>query len=159
MLKRFALLVVLCSVITAYAGIYNTYNGTSTTATVDTNRVSARFSVKSGLMNGKQTNVTGVTGGVVISDISNPGDAAFGNVDTAIITYYTQFGNRKVIFEVDTVTTLPGTSLVWNDADSVWNYMDNFSVDYYLADSTEDYAGSDDTLACTLSYFFRLIED
>jgi len=132
----------------------------SNTAALDTNRITGTTLLKSPLIEGGMSRYTGVQGYVYVSGITNPGDAAFGNVDTAILTYYTSFGGGgEIVFFVDTLAGLPATSTVYNDKDSVWNATDNFYLRWYLADSTEDYADSDDTIVCTLQTFMRILKE
>lgn len=157
-------LVVICLLSVGFVlaeGPYEDAVGDTDIAAVDTNRVSGTVQVKIGVCDGsrKQPLYEGVDGHVVVSNITNPGDAAFGTVDTCILTYYTELFGVKRIFQIDTLANLPGTSFVWDVRDSVWDYADVFYFDYYLADSTEDYAGSDDTLTCLISRFFRLFEE
>jgi hypothetical protein len=146
-----------------YSGSIVTYDGVDTfiTAALDTNRLSGTQLVRAGLYSesAKRPKVQGCSGWVTVGDLANAGDAAFGNVDTAIITYYTTLLGYKQIFETDTIALLPGTSYVWDVADSVWDYSDAFYFDWYLADSTEDYAGSDDTIECTMNYMMRVFEE
>ena len=168
MKKKMVLLVVLGLVSLAVAGSeYWSYTSTTVTATnvyapaltQDTNRYSGTILLKAGLTPGKYSRYGGAAGYIIVSDINNSGDDAFGNIDTCILTYYTSFGLRKIIFEVDTLAGLPDTSEFYNDLDSVWKVTDNFHVDYYCADSTEDYAGSDDTLICSLWTVIRIFEE
>lgn len=149
-----------------YDGSIVTYNGLDTltggTAVgIDTNRLSGTQSVRAGLYNvGLQTTeAQGVIGWVVVGDLANAGDAAFGNVDTAIIAYYTELEGHKTFFETDTLALLPDTSFLWDVADSIWDYTDGFGFTWYLADSTEDFAGSDDTIECAMTWMFRVIEE
>lgn len=146
-----------------HAGTVVTYDGDATwlVAALDTNRLSGTQMVVAGLYNtqGQRLGARGVLGWVQVGDLANPGDAAFGNVDTAIIQYYTSIEGVRTIFETDTLAGLPDTSWVWDDADSIWHYADVFGFGWYLADSTEDYSGSDDTMECTMSYMLRVFEE
>jgi len=148
---------------TQYTGSVVTYDGVDTylTAALDTNRISGTQLVVAGLYDesAKKPSAKGCVGWVVVGNLANAGDAAFGNVDTAIITYYTTMYGYKQVFETDTLAGLPDTSYVWDDADSIWDFSDAFYFDWYLADSTEDYAGSDDTIECTMNYMMRVIGD
>lgn len=158
-MKRMIFLSVLVVCSLAFGGEYWPITNSIVTATLDTNRVSGAITIKAGMISANRNRYGGVSGYITVSDISNPGDAAFGNVDTCILTLRTSFGLRSIPFLVDTLTTLPGTTYYYNDLDSLWRVMDSFVVDYYLADSTEDYAGGDDTLVCTLTNVSRLFED
>ena len=132
---------------------------TTVTATADTNRVSGTYVVKSDLSEQSRNRFSGAGGCIYVSDISNVGDAAFGNIDTAILTYTGTWGSRSITFLTDTLAPLPATSQYYNAWDSLWKIMDSFYVSYYVADSTEDYAGSDDILVCTLIHTGRLITE
>lgn len=157
-----AFLVTLCIVGMGYAGIYTTtdISDTEVVTATDTNRVSGTISV-SGLQDElrSQTKYNGVFAEVYSGSVINDSDAAFGTIDTTIVTIYTKLFNTKQNLLVDTLAAPPGTSSVWITADTMIDLLDFIYIDYYCADSTSDYSQTGQITSCTLKYNIRFWEE
>lgn len=145
----------------ATADRYQNLTKTTVLTAADTNRVSGEILLKVGITDGarQQSDINGAIGIMYASNITNDSDAAFGNNDTVILNYWTSLGGYKYYFDYDTLADVPGTSYVYNEIDSLWDFMDVFGVDVYCADTTEDYSQPTQYMTCTLKFIGRTIEE